>query len=669
MKKFFLALTLVALAFHSTPLKAQGVGTWKAYMAYSEVQDVEDAGKMLYVQASDNLYAYNTSDHSLQTFDRVNALSDVNVGRIKYCPAAHKLVIVYSNCNIDIMSDDYSVENIASLYDYNTTKDKTVNYIYVSGNYAYLCTGFGIMRLNVASAEVSATYILDTSISWCEVRNGSIHAYGPSGHYQGSLSDNLLDKSSWKLVGGYAAPPTVDKTELMALAKTLSPGGQKYNHFGMMTFEYGNLYTVTGGYSPWAANTYAGTVQVLRPEGWQVYDDSFAATLSHVYKNNLCVAVDPTDTTHVFASGQTGLYEFRNGKLVRNYDTQNSILVSAIDGHNDEYLLIESMAFDKSGNLWLLNSMNAGQPLLEIPKGGELKAIPCDGLLVNGISLYSMISPVFSRDGKLWFVNHHWTSTALCCYDPASGNVKLIKTVTNEDGTVYSTNMYFSCVTEDADGNLWVGTSVGPFLLEADQKNADEPVFNQIKVPRNDGTDLADYLLSGVGITCITIDAAGRKWFGTGGSGAYLISKDNYTQVEHFTKANSKLLSDDVNSIAVNPTTGEVFFGTNDGLSSYMGDATETVDKMSKDVTYAYPNPVKPDYTGPITIKGLTLDADVKIVTANGTLVNEGRSNGGSYVWDGRDKKGRRVASGVYMVETATSDGSKGTVCKIAVVR
>ena len=90
---------------------------------------------------------------------------------------------------------------------------------------------------------------------------------------------------------------------------------------------------------------------------------------------------------------------------------------------------------------------------------------------------------------------------------------------------------------------------------------------------------------------------------------------------------------------------------------------------MTKDNVYAYPNPVKPDYTGLITVTGLTLNADVKIVTSNGTLVAQGRSNGGTFTWDGCDAKGKRVASGIYMVETATEDGGKGTVCKIAVIK
>lgn len=89
---------------------------------------------------------------------------------------------------------------------------------------------------------------------------------------------------------------------------------------------------------------------------------------------------------------------------------------------------------------------------------------------------------------------------------------------------------------------------------------------------------------------------------------------------------------------------------------------------MTKDNVYAYPNPVTPDYTGDITIVGLSYNADVKIVTTNGTLVNQGRSTGGSYRWNCCDLKGKRVASGIYMVETATEDGSKGTVCKIAII-
>lgn len=151
--------------------------------------------------------------------------------------------------------------------------------------------------------------------------------------------------------------------------------------------------------------------------------------------------------------------------------------------------------------------------------------------------------------------------------------------------------------------------------------------------------------------------------------GVFLISDDCNTLVQHFTTENSPLPSNTVYDICVDRNTNTVYFATNRGLCSYESDATQPVEEMTKDNVYAYPNPVTPEYTGKITIVGLSFNADVKIVTSNGALVNQGRSTGGSYQWDGRDLKGKPVASGVYMVEAATENGEKGIVTKIAIIR
>ena len=137
---------------------------------------------------------------------------------------------------------------------------------------------------------------------------------------------------------------------------------------------------------------------------------------------------------------------------------------------------------------------------------------------------------------------------------------------------------------------------------------------------------------------------------------------------KHFTSTNSPLLSDNIQSIVIDNNSGNVFIGTDKGLCSYQSEATATNTDMNTDNVFAYPNPVTPEYRGMITIRGLSLDADVKITTSNGVLVAEGRSTGGSFQWNGNNLNGKRVASGVYMVNTSKSDGSKGTVCKIAVV-
>ena len=213
-----------------------------------------------------------------------------------------------------------------------------------------------------------------------------------------------------------------------------------------------------------------------------------------------------------------------------------------------------------------------------------------------------------------------------------------------------------------------MGTNLGLFYIDKNEIGDSDAKFNQVKIARNDGSNFADYLLTGINISHVAIDGGNRKWISTTGTGVFLISADNQTQISNFTAENSKLLSNTIYSSAINHQTGIIYFLTDKGLCSYQSDATEPVEVMSKDNVYAYPNPVTPDYTGLITVVGLSYDADIKITSSNGALIAEGRSNGGTFTWDGKDQKGRRVASGIYMVITATNDGKKGTVCKIAVI-
>ena len=188
-------------------------------------------------------------------------------------------------------------------------------------------------------------------------------------------------------------------------------------------------------------------------------------------------------------------------------------------------------------------------------------------------------------------------------------------------------------------------------------------------MPRNDGTNLADYSLNGLWVTSIVIDKANRKWIGTNDNGLYLISNNNIEEIHHFTTDNSNLLSNSILSLALNETNGELYIGTNKGLCSYSSDATVDYEEMTSDNMYAYPNPVTPEYNGRVTIVGLSFNANVKILNSNGSIVAEGRSNGGSFTWDCKNKKGEKVASGVYMVTTATENGEKGSVCKITIIK
>ena len=674
MKRGFSIVALLTLSLLRLSIlngNAAEIGTWKAYMAYHDIKEIEKGGNILYVLASDNLYSYNTNDQSIQTYDKANTLSDCGISHIAWCQGAKSLVILYSNNNIDILDQSDNITNLSDYYNKSMTENKTIYSIDINGQYAYLSTGFGIVIVNVSKAEITNTYNLGFRVDYSYVENNYIYAASSTnGLYRGLMTDNLLDKSNWSRVGDYIPKTKTIDPELLALAQTLNPGGPKYNYFGFLRFVNHKLYSCGGISGTNFDRGLPGTIQVMKDNEWQIYQDDLGTITGHSYLDLACVDVDPKDDNHVFASGRVGLYEFRNGNFIKEYNYDNSPLKSAatIDHLTKNYVMVQSIKFDNTGNLWCINSISPSTSVLVLDREGNWTDHHHNTFMNSGNRSYdNMVSAMFDSRGILWFVNNYWIEPSLLCYQPSTDGSKSILSFINEDGVNTSpTNV--RCVAEDKDHNIWIGTNMGPLQLPANQIGTDNDIFNQIKVPRNDGTNLADYLLTGVDITCMAVDGGGRKWFGTNGLGVYLISEDNYSEIHHFTSTNSNLLSDNIQAIAINPQSGEVFFGTDKGLCSYMGDATEPSEEMNKDNVYTYPNPVRPDYTGLITVTGLSYDADVKIVTSNGVLVAQGRSNGGMFTWDGTDLKGKRVVSGVYFVETATSSGNKGTICKIAIV-
>ena len=670
-------LSFVICHLSFCPASAQ-IGTWHNYLAYNEVQDICEADDVLYVLASNDLYSYNKSDQSITTYDKVNGLSDTYITHIKWNPKAQRLLIVYQNQNIDMMEKGGGVVNLSDLYQKSMTDDKTVNSIYVNEQYAYLACGFGIVKVDMERIEISESYNLGTSITQVTISNGSIYAKQKNGQVlTAALTDNLLNPNVWHVTTLYDASIfNIDRTDYnnnLEMVKTLDPGGPKYNFVNFLRFKNQKLYTCDGIMGGKFDPGKKGCVQVWDGNEWEIYQDDIASLTGHNYMDIASVDADPLDDTHVFASGRVGLYEFKDGKYVKDYNYDNSELQSnaTLNHQSKNYTMVESIIYDKNGSLWVLNSAAAGASLFELKDGEWISHHKPEFLLSTGDRSHdNMVKAMFDSRDILWFCNDRFIEPALMCYQPSTDAAVCYSTFINQDGTKIEGMYGVTDVAEDKDGNIWVGTDVGPFVIDKDNigKSAEDMVFTQVKVPRNDGTNYADYLLAGIHVTSIMVDNDGQKWIGTNGQGVYVISRDNMKEVHHFTTENSKLLSDIVGSIAMNTKTGEVFIGTENGLCSYMSGITGTIDTMNEDDVYAYPNPVTPDYNGLITITGLTDNADVKILSSNGVLIAEGKSSGRFFTWNGRDKNNERVASGVYMVATATSSGEKGVVCKIVII-
>ena len=691
MRKYILTLFIyISTVFYAFGL---AVGTWQVYPSYANLTEISPAGDVCFALASGSLFAYNNATGETTVFNKTTGLAGIDISHIAWSQQAKRLVVAYGDGNIDLVSASGDITNVPGLYLSETVSDKTVSHIYIDRQFAYMSIGVGVMKLDAKKGVIADTYQLGFAVDHSYVKDGYLYAVSKAqGTWRGLLTDNLLDKNRWQRVGGYTALTddrlnvrdastglwwTRNDAGLLACYTLATDGTRTYktegvlpegpasNLFYRLYMHGGKLYSVAGFWAQENNAGFPGEVHVWNGQNWSEFEQPTSQMIGHDYIDLLCMDFDPKKEGHVMVGAKGGVYEFQDGKFIKHYGRQNSVLESGVN--SDNYTIVSTLKYADNGDLWVLNSM-VDNPIWKIEHGsGNWVNYPHPEMSTP--AKYNLVSLLQSRNNKniMWFANNYYTENRLYAYDFV--NDKLVghgPNFTNEDGTVITPVMVYA-LAEDLDGNVWIASSNGPFYISSADAIAGNDAFIQHKVPRNDGTNLADYLLSDVKTRCIAVDGANRKWMGTE-NGVFLISSDCNTLLQHFTTENSPLPSNTVYDICIDNNSNIVYFATERGLCSYASDATQPSEEMTKDNVYAYPNPVTPEYTGKITIVGLSFNADVKIVTSNGALVNQGRSTGGSYQWDVRDLKGKRVASGVYMVQAATETGDKGVVCRIAVV-
>lgn len=388
---------------------------------------------------------------------------------------------------------------------------------------------------------------------------------------------------------------------------------------------------------------------------------------------------DPDDiNTYYIGTWFEGVYKITNGEVVAKYDWTNSTMDKVVVSSTFHICTTPCLRFDKNKNLWITQSQNENNYLHVLPRAKQSKEnLSKDDWLTPQVPGFTETFRghflITSRDIKI-HNNGAYAAPLVIFYDdenPASSNIlsKTFASLTDQDGKEYTWN-YINCLVEDKIGNVWMGTNVGVVSFSPQKAlTSNNFTINHIKVPRNDGTNLADYLLDNTDVTCIEVDGSNRKWIGTSSSGVLLVNEDGSEILEQFTVDNSKLLSNCVYSIRCNPSNNKVYIGTDKGLLEYSSDSEPPADSYNE--IYAFPNPVRPEFTGEITIRGLMENSLIKIADSEGNVIKSIRSSGGMTTWDGCNSQGDKVKSGVYFVFASQNENesSSGAVTKILIIR
>ena len=443
-----------------------------------------------------------------------------------------------------------------------------------------------------------------------------------------------------------------------------SPAGPFDNKIFSLSVSEGNLWMASGGRdAAWGNLWNQARFQKKDNTGnWSVFDQEKYPGMKD-FHDMVHIAVNPNDPVHVFAaSWGGGIFEFNGKELVKQHSLGNSSLESAIPG-NDHYVRIGGAAFDQNGTLWVSNG--GGNNVLSSYKNGTWQSYNITDLATN----YNLGNLVVTNEGDKWIIV------------PRSNDLYVVKGE-NEARQWQRNIAYFSNGTEeiylpmrdvysiaaDRDGAIWVGAAGGVAVYDKPSRIWNDPQQDPLsQYARQPGLEMGDGiyhpLLASETVTAIAVDGGNRKWCGTKANGVFLISENGEEELEHFTVDNSPLLSNEITSIAIDSRSGEVFFGTSEGLISYMGIATEPEKKFTD--VYVYPNPVRETYYGPIVVTGLMEDTDVKITDISGNLVFHGTSFGGQIAWDGKNRNGNRCHTGVYLVFLNNKTGEETLVTKI----
>jgi len=466
-----------------------------------------------------------------------------------------------------------------------------------------------------------------------------------TGNY-GNIQDAISVNGFIYLINTFNPLMIIDINEGVIVGNVKPSGPFEEDIFDLKSTN-GKLWAVSGSHDFTYANAFKFVRIYTYEDGrWKNYLQFSEPSLKVVF-DVVSVTVDPNNKNRVFmGSWGRGLITFEEETPFKIYNQTNSSLKLREALASDNWVGVGETALDQSGNLWVTNTYNVNA-LSVLKSDGSWKSFNFSEEIPNDET--AIFDIIVDQNGYKWLTLPRKNEIIVFDDNGTIDNTsddRVVK-LSPEEGNGNIPGARGIKIEMDQNGLIWIGTSDGisvhnnpSNVFEQGSRDFDRIIFF-------DGEN-NEIVLQNTTIKDIAIDGENRKWVGTENSGVFLLSADAKETLFEFNEDNSPLYSNSINAIDVDNTTGEVFISTSKGLISYRGSAVEGKENFTE--FKVFPNPIRPNYNGPITLSGLMDNSTVKITDINGKLVQEFRSSGGQVLWDGKTMKGEKPFSGIYLV-------------------
>lgn len=723
MKIGVISLVFAVIPFFSFSQSNIPVGTWRTHHSYLDPAKLSGSDQTIFHVGEESLFYFSISSKEAKSLTKIDGLYGHNFTTATFDPQNKKLILAYNDGTIDLVGER-NIIAIGTLRNNTQLESKQINSIKIIDQNVYLAGDFGISIIDAQSGRFVDSYInIGTNGSQIRINDiaadqNSFYLATDLGVLIGNRNGNLKDFRNW----------TLTNSDILGGFKEIERIGNSYFALGndarIYLVDENDAELIFGSENSKSLKSFSSGLYFqkenrifkIEPNGsfQEIYASPSGFIDFHLVNNEVYLSVQgrgivkssdgtafsaagPSTKIQNFGINENSIFAFPTFRRASGSFRQSSgagssqILdgtweqrnfpnnaIASISGSNRQYIAtrgaglwvvengeptrIPLLGLQENASIRLLQKDHLGQIWVGIEDNqGRLFKILPDGSIglvsIQGLNFPQKIE--IDQAGNLWILqSNNAGSTQLRVYKEDSGLNKLISTSNNQGGLPIG---IIQDIRLDRENRLWVALSTGiafiPNVSAVNSNssiNAIQPLFENAP------------LLNGESVTAIATAPDLSLWLGTERNGLWNFSEQGTGLLNHFTRQNSPIYSNEIVNLTLDDRSGELFIVLPEGGISYRTGSIAPFESLEE--LKIYPNPVRLDFNGLLSIEGLSDFAEVKITNSAGRVIFSKQVRGGKLAWNLTDNSGNRPVSGVYLVYVLDEFGRERIAGKFVII-